>query len=44
MDDNKDKRIEFEEFRKGVTEYGFTYSKSEMQELFNAFDRDHNGK
>ncbi len=43
MDDTKDHRLDFDEFRKGVTEYGFDYSKEEMKELFNAFDRDHSG-
>lgn len=35
--------MQYEEFRKGVTEYGLNYNKSEMQELFNAFDKDHSG-
>jgi Ca2+-binding EF-hand superfamily protein len=43
MDDNKNRKLELEEFRKGVTEYGLNYSKEEMKELFNAFDKDHSG-
>jgi Ca2+-binding EF-hand superfamily protein len=43
MDDNKNRKLELEEFRKGVTEYGLNYSKEEMRELFNAFDKDHSG-
>jgi len=43
MDDNGNKKLEFEEFRKGVTEYGLSYSKDEMKEIFNIFDKDHSG-
>ena len=43
MDDNKNRKLEFDEFRKGVSEYGLNYSKEEMKELFNAFDTDHSG-
>ena len=43
LDDNNDHRLEFEEFKKAVTEYGLHYSKDEMKELFNAFDKDHSG-
>lgn len=43
MDDSKDHRLDFDEFRKGVSEYGFNYSKAEYQELFNAFDENHSG-
>ena len=44
MDDSKDHRLDFDEFRKGISEYGFNYSKSEYQELFNAFDENKSGK
>ena len=43
MDDSKDNRLQFEEFRKGITEHGLNYSKEDMKELFNAFDTDHSG-
>lgn len=43
MDDNKNRKLELEEFSKGVREYGFNYSKEEMKELFYAFDKDHSG-
>jgi Ca2+-binding EF-hand superfamily protein len=43
MDDNGNKKLEFEEFRKGVTEYGLSYSKDEIREIFNIFDKDRSG-
>ena len=43
MDDNKDRKLSFEEFTKGITEYGFSYTKDEMKEIFNIFDKDHSG-
>ena len=43
MDDNKNKMLSFDEFKKGVTEYGLGYSKDEIFELFKAFDKDSSG-
>lgn len=43
MDDSKDHRLDFDEFKKGVNEYGLNYSNMEMKELFNAFDENHSG-
>jgi Ca2+-binding EF-hand superfamily protein len=43
MDDNKNRKLEFDEFKKGITEYGFSYTKDEMKELFNCIDTDHSG-
>ena len=43
MDDNKNRKLEFEEFRKGVNEYGLNYSKEEMKDIFDIFDKDHSG-
>lgn len=43
MDDNRNKKLEFEEFRKGITEYGLNYSKDEIKEIFNIFDKDNSG-
>jgi calcyphosin len=43
MDDNKDRKLSFEEFTKGITEYGFSYTKDEMKEIFIIFDKDHSG-
>ena len=44
MDDNKNKKLDFEEFKKGVTEYGLNYTKDEVRELFNMFDKDKSGQ
>ena len=43
IDDNKNKKLELEEFNKALTEYGLNYSKEETKELFYAFDKDHSG-
>lgn len=43
MDDSKNGVIEYEEFKKGITEYGFVYTSLEMKELFNTFDKNSNG-
>jgi hypothetical protein len=43
MDDNKNKRLEFDEFAKGVIEYGLSYTKAELKDLFDSFDKDHSG-
>jgi Ca2+-binding EF-hand superfamily protein len=43
MDDDRNHRLELEEFSKGVTEYGLNYSKEEIKELFYEFDKDHSG-
>lgn len=44
MDDNKNKKLDLDEFRKGISEYGLQYSKEEMGELFLAFDKDRSGQ
>jgi Ca2+-binding EF-hand superfamily protein len=44
MDDNKNKKLDMDEFRKGVSEYGLQYSREEMTELFYAFDKDKSGQ
>jgi Ca2+-binding EF-hand superfamily protein len=44
MDDNKNKKLDFEEFKKGITEYGLNYSKEEIKEIFNVFDKDKSGQ
>lgn len=44
MDDNKNKKLDFDEFRKGITEYGLNYSKEEISEIFAIFDRDKSGQ
>jgi hypothetical protein len=43
FDDNGDKKLQVDEFRKGLNDYGFSYSKEESNELFNCFDVDHSG-
>lgn len=35
IDDNNNKKLEFDEFKKGVNEYGLDYSKDELMNLFN---------
>ena len=43
FDDNRDRKLDMDEFRKGINDYGFAYSKDETKDLFNAFDKDHSG-
>ncbi|CAF4082028.1 unnamed protein product [Adineta steineri] len=43
MDDNGDRKLNMEEFQKGVQEYGLNFSKADINELFRQFDTDKNG-
>ena len=43
MDDDKNRKLSFEEFQKGVEEYGLNFTKSEISELFRLIDADHSG-
>ena len=43
MDDDGNKRLNFEEFHKGLTEYGLGFSKDEILKIFQAFDKDRSG-
>ncbi len=43
FDDNRDRKLDLDEFKKGINDYGLAYSKDEVIELFRAFDNDHNG-
>ena len=43
MDDNQNRKLELEEFRKGLTEYGLGFSKDEINQMFTMFDRDGSG-
>jgi Ca2+-binding EF-hand superfamily protein len=43
MDDDRDRKLSLDEFRKGVEEYGLNFSRSEIDELFRLIDIDHNG-
>jgi hypothetical protein len=44
MDDDGSKNLSFDEFKKGVQEYGLNFTKDEIAELFRMFDSDQNGK
>ncbi|CAF3046054.1 unnamed protein product [Rotaria sp. Silwood2] len=43
MDDDKSKKLTFDEFKKGVEEYGLNFSKAEIEELFRIMDIDQSG-
>jgi len=43
MDDDRDRKLSLDEFRKGVEEYGLNFSRSEIDELFRLIDIDRNG-
>lgn len=43
MDDDKNRKLSLEEFRKGVEEYGLSFAKAEIEELFRRMDTDRNG-
>jgi Ca2+-binding EF-hand superfamily protein len=43
MDDNGNKKLNLDEFRKGVEEYGLNFSKSETEDLFRLIDIDRSG-
>jgi hypothetical protein len=43
MDDDKDRKLSLDEFRKGVEEYGLNFSRSEIEELFRLIDIDRSG-
>jgi Ca2+-binding EF-hand superfamily protein len=44
MDDNRNHKLDLAEFSKAMQDYGLGYNKEEVQELFNAFDKDHSGQ
>jgi Ca2+-binding EF-hand superfamily protein len=43
MDDDRNRTLNFEEFKKGITEYGLGFSKDEITEIFKKFDTDSSG-
>ncbi|CAF1403394.1 unnamed protein product [Rotaria sp. Silwood1] len=43
MDDDRSKKLSFDEFKKGVEEYGLNFSKTEIAELFHLMDIDQSG-
>ena len=40
MDDDRNRKLSKEEFRKGVEEYGLHFTKSEIDDLFRSMDTD----
>ncbi|CAF0795601.1 unnamed protein product [Rotaria sordida] len=44
MDDDKSNKLNVEEFKKGVDEYGLNFSKAEIADLFRLFDIDQSGQ
>ena len=43
MDDDKNRKLSMEEFKKGVEEYGLSFTKVEIEDLFRAMDMDQSG-
>ena len=43
MDDDKNRKLSLDEFKKGVEEYGLNFSKAEIEELFHLIDTDRSG-
>ena len=43
MDDDRSRSLDFQEFKKGVRNYGMTMDVKEVQDMFHAFDRDGSG-
>ena len=43
MDDDKNRKLSVEEFKKGVEEYGLNFGKAEIEELFRLMDMDKSG-
>ncbi|RMX40145.1 hypothetical protein pdam_00002267 [Pocillopora damicornis] len=43
MDDDRNRSLDFSEFKKGMREYGLYLDPKELQELFSAFDKDGSG-
>jgi Ca2+-binding EF-hand superfamily protein len=43
MDDDKNRKLSMDEFKKGVQEYGLNLSKTEIEEIFRTMDMDQNG-
>ena len=43
MDDDRSRTLDFQEFKKGVREYGLTLDVAEVRDMFTAFDRDGSG-
>ncbi|XP_015769612.1 PREDICTED: calcyphosin-like protein isoform X1 [Acropora digitifera] len=43
MDDDQNRTLDFNEFKKGMTEYGLNLEPKELKEMFLAFDKDGSG-
>ncbi|UJR21992.1 hypothetical protein I4U23_025060 [Adineta vaga] len=43
MDDDKNRKLSLDEFKKGVEEYGLNFSNTEISEMFRMIDRDQSG-
>ena len=43
MDDDRNHKLNMEEFRKGVEEYGLNFSRDEIAQMFRTMDLDQNG-
>jgi Ca2+-binding EF-hand superfamily protein len=43
MDDDQNRKLNLEEFKKGVEEYGLNFSKAEIEDLFHKIDADNSG-
>ncbi|XP_061168100.1 calcyphosin-like protein isoform X2 [Saccostrea echinata] len=43
MDDNADLSLNFQEFKKGIHDYGLVMDKDTIQSLFDKLDKDHSG-
>ena len=43
MDDDKNRKLSIEEFKKGVEEYGLNLSKAEIEQIFRDMDTDKSG-
>ena len=43
MDDDKNHKLNMEEFEKGVHEYGLGFTKAEIEQIFRQIDKDQSG-
>lgn len=43
MDDDQNRTLDFNEFKKGIRDYGLYLEPKELQEMFSAFDKDGSG-